>query len=102
MFSLPELSIPVSIFLFVFGAYMMFYVLYSLFNIYHLVRYGVYGFGLYLLVTIFTGGTILLVSASVFMLAQYNWNEPISINTVISDLSNSEFEGINPNLFPPL
>lgn len=102
MFAFPELSIPISIFLFVFGAYMLFYLLYSLFNIYHLVRYGVYGFGLYLLVTIFTGGTILLVSGSFFMLSEFNWNEPISINTVISDFTQSKNEVINPNLFPPL
>lgn len=94
MFDLPELSLPISIFLYVYGAYMLFYVLYSLFNIYHLVRYGVYGFGLYFLVTIFAGGTILLLAGSYFLLIEYNWNEPISVNGLIQGTDN----GLFPNL----
>ncbi len=91
MFSLPELSVPVSIFLYVFGAYMLFYILYSLFNIYHLIRYGVYGYGLYFLVTIFTGGTILLLAGSFFLLSEYNWNEPISVNGLIDNSDSGLF-----------
>ncbi len=94
MFDLPNLSVPVSIFLYVYSAYMLFYVLYSMFNIYHLIRYGVYGFGLYLLVTIFTGGTILLLSGSFFLLSEYNWNELISVNGIIENNDN----GLFPNL----
>lgn len=92
---LPSFSLPVSIFLYVFGAYMIFYVLYSLFNIYHLVRYGVYSFSLYVLVTVFTGGTILLVAGSIFLLMDYDWTAPISFNGVIQDYDDS---GLFPNL----
>ncbi len=81
-------------FLIIFGAYMAFYILYSLFNIYHLVRYGVYGFGLYLIVTIFTGGTILLVAGSTFLLLEYDWTLPISLGNA------AEF--YNEDLFPAL
>lgn len=95
MFELPTLSLPVSIFLYIFGAYMIFYVLYSLFNIYHLVRYGVYGFSLYLLVTVFTGGTILLVAGSIFLLMDYDWTAPISFNGVIQEYGDG-------SLFPNL
>ncbi|MBI4592379.1 hypothetical protein HY733_02950 [Candidatus Uhrbacteria bacterium] len=80
MFEIPNVDIPLYVFLFVYGAYMLFYVLYSLFNIYHLIRYGVYGFGLYLIVTIFTGGTILLVAGSTFLLMEYDWTLPISFD----------------------
>ncbi|TAL50742.1 hypothetical protein EPN81_02050 [Patescibacteria group bacterium] len=80
MFDIPNIHIPIYVFLFVFGAYMLFYLLYSLFNIYHLVRYGVYGFGLYLIITIFTGGTILLVAGSTMLLMEYDWTLPISLN----------------------
>ena len=94
MFDLPNFDIPIYVFLFVYGAYMLFYVLYALFNIYHLVRYGVYGFGLYLIVTIFTGGTIILVSGSVFMLMEYDWTYPISSGTAV--------DFYNEDLFPAL
>ncbi|MBI4435390.1 hypothetical protein HY630_01855 [Candidatus Uhrbacteria bacterium] len=94
MFELPNIDLPLYVFLVVFGAYMVFYVLYSLFNIYHLVRYGVYGFGLYLIVTVFTGGTILLVAGSTFLLLEYNWMLPISLENA------TEF--YNEDLFPAL
>jgi len=94
MFELPNISIPMYAFLFVFGAYMLFYVLYSLFNIYHLIRYGVYGFGLYLIVTIFTGGTILLVAGSTLLLLNYDWTLTVSLNEA------TEF--YNEDLFPAL
>lgn len=85
MFELPDINIPVAVFLIVYFGYMLFYCLYSLFNIYHLIRYGVYGFGLYLIVTIFTGGTILLVAGSVFLLMGYDWMYPISINGIFNN-----------------
>lgn len=84
MFELPQFSIPVGVFLLVFAAYMVFYILYSLFNIYHLLRYGVFGFGLYLLVAIFTGGTIILVSGSIFWLMEYDWTLPISLQSILN------------------
>jgi hypothetical protein len=94
MFDLPNIDIPIMIFLAIFGAYMFFYVLYSLFNIYHLIRYGVYGFGLYLIVTIFAGGTIILIAGSTFLLMEFDWNTPISLDDTV--------EFYNENLFPDL
>lgn len=94
MFDIPNIGVPIAVFLIVYGAYMLFYILYSLFNIYHLVRYGVYGFGLYLIVTIFTGGTILLVGGSVFMLLEYDWTVPITLDNAV--------EYYNEDLFPAL
>lgn len=94
MFELPNIDLPIYYFLFVFGAYMLFYVLYSLFNIYHLIRYGVYGFGLYLIVSIFTVGTIILIAGSTFMLMEYDWTLPISLNNA------TQF--YNEDLFPAL
>ncbi len=91
MFELEGIGIPVSVFLIVYGGYMLFYVLYSLFTIYHFFRYGIYGFGLYLIITIFTGGTILLVSGSVLLLLQYDWQAPIMAGQVIETYNTSLF-----------
>jgi len=95
VFDLPSVSIPVSVFLYVYGAYMVFFLLYSLFNVYHLVRYGVYGFGLYTIVTIFTGGTILLAAGSVFLLMGYDWSAPLSLETILPPASG---DGLFPTL----
>jgi len=70
----------------------MLFLFYGLFNIYHLIRYGLYGFGLYLIVTIFAGGTILLVSGSIFMLMEFNWSQPIFLNDVIETYSKDLFK----------
>ncbi len=94
MFELPQIYIPIAVFLLVFLAYMLFYVLYALFNIYHLLRYGVYGFGLYILVTVFTGGTIILVSGAAFLLMEYDWTRSISFQDTV--------DFYNEDLFPKL
>jgi hypothetical protein len=94
MFELPNMNIPLYFFLLVFGAYMLFYVLYSLFNIYHLIRYGVYGFGLYLIVAIFTGGTIILIAGSFFLLMEYDWTLPISLNSATKFYNEDLFPGL--------
>ncbi|MBI2473454.1 hypothetical protein HYV70_02790 [Candidatus Uhrbacteria bacterium] len=94
MFDFPDINIPIAVFLIVYGAYMLFYVLYALFNVYHLIRYGVYGFGMYLIVTIFAGGTIILVAGSVFLLMEYDWSYPISLDKTVNYY--------NEDLFPSL
>jgi hypothetical protein len=94
MFNFSTMSIPVSAFLAVFGAYMIFYIFYSLFNVYHLIKYGIFGIGLYILVTVFTGGTIILISGSTFMLMEYDWSHPISVDNAA--------QYYNEDLFPSL
>ncbi len=70
---IPDISLPIFVFLIPYGLFSLFYILYSVFNIYHLVRFGVYTFGAYLIITIFLGGTVFLVGASFYLLAPYDW-----------------------------
>jgi|GEM_PF-676137 len=104
MFDLSAFSLPVSVFLAVFGAFLLFFVVYSFFNLYHLLKYGVYGFGLYLIVTIFTGGTILLASGSFFLLAGYDWTYPISVEPTSfeSVIDLKTLDAFDKNIFPSL
>ncbi len=94
MFSFSELTVPVSAFLMVFGAYMLFYVFYSLFNVYHLIRYGIFGIGLYILVATFTGGTIILISGSTFLLMEYDWSHPITADSAAQYYNEDLFPGL--------
>ncbi|MBI2475609.1 hypothetical protein HYV69_04300 [Candidatus Uhrbacteria bacterium] len=92
MFDLQTFSVPVSIFLIPYGLYMAVFIFYCFFNIYHLIRYGLYGFGLYIIITIFAGGTILLVSGSIFILKEYDWSQPIFLNNIIETYSKDLFK----------
>lgn len=78
-----EFSVTISVFLILYTAFLVLFSFYSIFNIYHLIRYGLYGFGLYLIITIFAGGTILLVAGSIFLLQEYDWSIPIQLNNIV-------------------
>ncbi len=94
MFELPQISIPISVFLFLFAGYLLFYISYSLFNIYHLLRYGIYSFSLYVLITVFAGGTILLTAGSVFLLWDIDWNHPIGLSDTVQYYNDDIFPGL--------
>ncbi len=70
------LLIPYALFLLVFS-------LYSIFNLYHLFFYGVFGLGLYLIIISFFSGTVILVALSFTFLAPYEWTSMISIGNLI-------------------
>ena len=89
--SVPEFYIPISVILIPFGIFMVLYILYSIFNIYHLIKYGIYGFGLYLLTTVFTGGAIILIVLSANFLFGYNWDANFSLDLIFGGQSNSIF-----------
>ncbi len=94
MYDLPQISIPISIFLFLYAGYLFFYIAYSLFNIYHLLRYGIYGFSLYVLITIFAGGTILLIASSIFLLWDVNWAHQIGLSEGAQYYNEDLFPGL--------
>lgn len=86
-FSIPELSIPVAIFLVLYGLFLVFYVIYALFNVAHLLEYGRTGSPLWGIVLIFTAGTILLVAASVFWILRYDLSYSIPLSETLDSLS---------------
>jgi len=94
MFELPSLGLPVSIFLILYGVFMFFFLMYSAFNAYHLIRYGFSDFFLYLLIIVFTGGTIILVSASVIQMLQYDWGRPITADQALEYFNEDLFRGL--------
>lgn len=83
-------SFTISILLYFFGVYLLGYLFYSLSNIYHLAKYGIYSSSLYVLIATFAGGTILLVGSCILFLLGYDWTVPLFINTL---------DQINTNLF---
>lgn len=102
MFDFSTFALPISILLGVFGVYLLLYIIFSFFNLYHLMRYGVYGFGLYLIVTIYASGTILLATGSYFLLSEYNWNAPISFEGFFNLNATESLNELKENVFPSL
>jgi hypothetical protein len=82
MLTFANFSFPISLLLIPLGIFMLFYLFYSIFNIYHLLRFGVYGFGLYIIATIFTLGTIFFIGTTGFLLIRYDWNAPVVLGEI--------------------
>ena len=86
--SFADFNIPVSIFFGAYGIFLLVYIIYSLFNLFHLLKYGVAGLPLYLIIVAFAGGTILLLGGSFLILLNYDWTytAPLSqIGTFMND-----------------
>ncbi len=94
MFDLPNISAPIAVFLIPYGIFMFIYILYSLFNIYHLIRYGLSGSGLFLLITIFGAGAVLLSAGSIFLLLGFDWNTSIGLQEASSFYNNNVIPGL--------
>jgi hypothetical protein len=94
MFDLPNIAAPISVFLIPFGIFMFLYILYSLFNIYHLIRYGIFGKGLYFLITIFSAGAILLSAGSIFILLGFDWGTSIGLQEASNLYNNNVIPGL--------
>lgn len=86
-------TLPISIILIPLGVFLIFYLFYSVFNIYHLLRFGVYGFGLYLISSFFVLGTIGLLALSGFYLSAYDWNAPIAFQNIL-EVNESNLPGL--------
>mgnify|MGYP001594656129 CR=1 FL=1 len=92
--STPDLAFPISFFLVFFGIFLLFYAVYSAFNLYHLLRFGIDGFGLYLIVTVYTGGSLVLAAAAFYLLSQYDWSVPFAIGNIFGASETSIFKGL--------
>ncbi len=76
---------PISFFLIPYAVFIVIFLIFSFFNIYHLLRYGIYNFALYLLSVIYIGGTIFIIGASYILLSDYSWAASFSLDTIIGE-----------------
>lgn len=82
-FSIADINIPVTIFLGLYGIFLLFYVIYGLFNLMHLLEYGRVGAPLFAIVICFVGGSILLVAGSILWFLHYDLTYSISLPETI-------------------
>ncbi|HCB56308.1 TPA: hypothetical protein DEP26_05090 [Candidatus Uhrbacteria bacterium] len=86
-----SLSFPLWFVLIPFVLFFALFLIYNIFNMYHLLRFGVFGFGLYLITTIYTLGTFLLVCVAFFILVQYDWTTSVDLGQLLAGYSDSIF-----------
>jgi len=78
------MSFPIIYFLLPYAFFLTVFVIFSLFNVYHLLRYGIYNFNLYVLSTIYMAGTIFILGASIIMILQFDWTVPFELSTIFA------------------
>lgn len=75
---------PISYFLIPYAVIMLIFIIFSIFNVYHLLRYGVYNFNLYVLSVIYISGTIFILGASIILIAQFDWSVPLNLGSIFA------------------
>jgi hypothetical protein len=73
MFSLPTIVIPIWALFIPFGLIVFLFLLYSFFNIYHLLRFATYSMGSYLTTVIFVGGSVIIMAVAWAYIVSYDW-----------------------------
>lgn len=90
-FDFANFVIPVWYLLVVYALFLAVFTLYTGFNLYHLLRFGTKGVGLYAIVAIFLVGSALLVGTSVALLAPYDWSATVSPSDLLQQTSKGQF-----------
>ena len=94
MFQLPAISIPVLIFFLLYGVYLIGFIAFSLFNLLHLVKFGVASSGLYFTIALFLAGSILLATGSLYWLMSYDPSFTWSPEASSSFIQKNVFPGL--------
>jgi hypothetical protein len=88
-------TFPILYFLIPYALFVLVFVVFSLFNIYHLLRYGIYNFNLYVLSVVYLAGTIFVLGASIIILNSFDWSVLFSTETILGGADQTQY-------FPPL
>lgn len=83
----PTINLPLWLLLIPFGVFILFFILYAFFNIYHLLRFATYTFGSYLLATVFIGGAVIISAVSYLYLSPYDWTVTWMLTDLLSTTS---------------
>lgn len=71
-------TIPLAIVLIPFLLFLILFFIFSIFNLFHLIHYGPSTTGKFVVIAIYVAGTLALLGGSYFVLAPYDWSQPIS------------------------
>lgn len=87
---IPDIEFPIAVLLLVYGLFVLCYIVWSLFNVYHLLRFGIYGYTAYVAVAVFAGVSVFLLGASVFFLSGYDWTATFSFSDLLKNVPSED------------
>lgn len=98
----PDIYLPLFFLLIPLGIFLLVFLFYSYFNIYHLLRYGVYGYPVFSVISIYIGVTLLLLMIVGYGLLPYDWNQSFSLTQFFAGTFLKGFNSSSFNTFPKL
>ena len=78
------MNMPIGLLLIPYAIFVLFFIFYGAFNVYHLLRFGVYRFHLYAVCVLFAGGSTILLVASISALASFDWTAALALGIASS------------------
>jgi hypothetical protein len=82
------MSFPISIFLYIYFAFLLFWVVFSLAEIYHMLKYGFKTATTFFITFGYLAVSLIIISASLIYISQVNWQSELSVfSGVLSETS---------------
>ena len=75
---------PLWFLLIAYGVFLIVFVAYSAFTVYHLVRFGVYGRPLFTIIAVYILITTVAIVSSIYLFSKFNWTTPVDIDGSVS------------------
>jgi len=76
-------SVPLAIILLPLLIFLILFIIFSVFNLFHIVHYGISSTGKFVIIAIFCAGTVFLLGSGFIVLNGYDWEEPISVDSIV-------------------
>jgi len=80
--------IPIYYFLILYGALLLAACIFVLFNVMHLLAFGMEGFKTAFVVLLYLGSTAAVIAFSYFLIMQFDWSQELMVSDIISSIIN--------------
>lgn len=79
-----SVHIPLAVLLIPYALFLCYFSFYAFFNLYLLLRFGIYNPVAVFVIIIFSAGSIFLLAASSAFLLSYSWSSPMDFSSIIN------------------
>ena len=86
-------TLTISIFLIPLALFLVLFFAFSAFNLFHLFHYGSAGKGLYVVLTVYICGTLLVLGSGYLILAPFNWDHPLGVEEAVGSFDGAGIIG---------
>lgn len=81
------MTFPLYYLLYIFGLFLVFWLLYSMAGIYHMLRFGLRRFSTIFVVLFYLGGSVVLAGLSFYWLSPIDWQQKVSLGAGFFNMS---------------